>query len=277
MSTKDISRSALEGGRANYNKYERNESHRHERSRTKVWLDEVRFDEEAADASAPEPRNPVSKGFTDKLNPCYRWLASRCGQPWSKVYSELTEKFDTRNLASWHIVNQHMLSSVQGAGTARDADVGLFSYHRFHIDDGGILRDRGKRYRGVPNKPKHTGPSKDSVLAHARGRMVVDGLYGGAVKYWALPGPGEWQVCKVRHCKVSKHLHRVVETTSAWAIEKYSSPGYRGLGDGDWWRTYSTQHWVAQTWRTTNKFTKVELKWWESISYEIRGLLTVYR
>lgn len=72
MSTKDISRSALEGGRANYNKYERNESHRHERSRTKVWLDSVRVDDDAAEGSAPQPRNPVSKGFTDKLNPCYR-------------------------------------------------------------------------------------------------------------------------------------------------------------------------------------------------------------
>ena len=77
MSTKDISRSAVEGGRYSYNKYERNESHRHERARAKVWLDKVRVDDEAAEGSDPVPRNKVHKGFTDNLGPCYGWLASR--------------------------------------------------------------------------------------------------------------------------------------------------------------------------------------------------------
>jgi hypothetical protein len=275
MSTKDISRSALEGGRANYNKYERNESHRHERSRAKVWLDEVRFDVDAADESAPEPRNPVSKGFTDKLNPCYRWLASKAGKPWASVYSELAAKFDTRNLASWHIVNQHMLSDVEGAGTARDGAIGIWSGKRFWIDDDGILRDRGQRaWRN--KKPEHKGPSKESVLAYAKGRKVIDNHYG-ETRWWALPGKGEWQSCTRKHCKISKHLHRIVETTSKAMVERYSMPGLRTLGDNDWWRTYSSQHWVPETWRAHKKFTKAEIKWWESISYEIRGLLTIYR
>jgi hypothetical protein len=275
VSTKDISRSALEGGRANYNKYERNESHRHERSRTKAWLDGVRFDHEAADASAPVPRNPVGKGFTDKLSPCYRWLASRCGQPWAKIYSELSTKFDTRNLASWHIVNQHMLSDVLGAGTARDTTVGLYASHRFFIDVDGILRDRGKRWRRPV--PAYTGPSKESVLAYAKGRKVLDGMYMSSMKYWALPGAGQWQACKGKHCEISKSLHRVVETTSQVMIERYASPGLRSLGDGDWWRTYVTQHWVTQTWRSHKNLTKAELIWWDSISYEIRRLLYVPR
>lgn len=278
MSTKDISRSALEGGRANYNKYERNESHRHERSRTKVWLDEVRFDEEVAEDSAPQPRNPVSKGFTDKLNPCYRWLASKAGKPWASVYSELAAKFDTRNLASWHIVNQHMLSDVEGAGTARDGAIGIWSGKRFWIDDSGILRDRGQRaWRN--KKVEHKGPSKESVLAYAKGRRVIENYHQSEKQWWALPGPGEWQGCKAvaGRCAISKHLHRVVETTATALIEKYSTPGLRSLGDGDWWRTYSSQHWVTETWRTHKKFTKVEIKWWETISYEIRGLLTIYR
>jgi hypothetical protein len=280
MSTKDISRSALEGGRNNGNKWERNESHRHERSRARVWLDTVRFDDEAAEDSAPAPRNHVSKGFTDKLNPCYRWLASHCGQPWDDVFSKLASTFDTRKLSAWHIVNQHMLSDVQGAGTARDGAAGLFNYHRFYIDDEGLLRDNGKRaWRNRKVEVKHTGPSKESVLAVAKGRRVIDGLYGGSTKYWALPGPGEWQTCKAikDRCTISKHLHRRVETTSAALIEKYKMAGFRSLGDGDWWRTYSTQHWVAETWRTTRKFTKLELKWWESISYDIRSLLYVPR
>jgi len=277
MSTKDISRSALEGGRNNGNKWERNESHRHERSRTRVWLDSVRFDAEAAEDSAPQPRNPVSKGFTDKLNPCYRWLASHCGQPWDDVFSKLASTFDTRKLSAWHIVNQHMLTDVQGAGTARDGFAGIFGgYHRFYIDDEGILRDNGKRaWRN--RKVEHKGPSKESVLAYAKGRKVID--YMSEMKWWALPGPGEWQACKAfrGRCSIPGHMHRRVETTSAWAIEKYSSPGYRTLGEGDWWRTFATEHFVSQTWRANKKFTKAELKWWELISYDIRSLLYVSR
>ena len=174
MSTKDISRSAVEGGRYSYNKYERNESHRHERSRSKVWIDKVRVDDEAADSSDPVPRNKVHKGFTDNLGPCYGWLASRCGERWDDVRSKLARTFDTRKLSAWHIVNQHMLTDVQGAGTARDGFAGIFGgYHRFYIDDEGLLRDNGKRaWRN--RKVEHKGPSKESVLAYAKGRKVVD-------------------------------------------------------------------------------------------------------
>ena len=48
MSTKDISRSALEGGRHRYNKWERRYSNRQARARVREWLDQVRFDDEAA-------------------------------------------------------------------------------------------------------------------------------------------------------------------------------------------------------------------------------------
>jgi hypothetical protein len=277
VSTKDISRSALEGGRNNGNKWERNESHRHERSRTKVWLDSVRFDDEAAEDSAPIPRNPVSKGFTDKLNPCYRWLASHCGQPWDDVFSKLASTFDTRKLSAWHIVNQHMLTDVQGAGTARDGFAGIFGgYHRFYIDDEGLLRDNGKRaWRN--RKVEHKGPSKESVFAYAKGRKVFD--YHSGFRQWALPGPGEWQSCKAikGRCSISGHLHRKVETTPAALVEKYKLSGFRTLGEGDWWRTFAAEHFVSQSWRAHKKFTKAELKWWESISYDIRGLLYVPR
>lgn len=168
-----------------------------------------------------------------------------------------------------------MLSDVQGAGTARDGFSGIFAYHRFYIDDGGILRDHGKRaWRN--KKPEHKGPSKESVLAYAKGRKVIDNHYG-ETRWWALPGNGEWQSCKGRHCKVSKHLHRVVETTSKTLTAIYTAPGMRTLGNNDWWRTYSVEHWVPETWRAHKKFTKAEIKWWETISYEIRGLLTIYR
>lgn len=275
MSTKDISRSALEGGR--YNSWERNESHRQERTRAKVWLDSVRFNDEAAEDSNPEPRNHVNKGFTDKLNPCYRWLASKAGKPWAEVYGELSRKFDTRNLASWHIVNQHMLGDVFGAGRPNDSAVGLYRSHRFFIDDDGIFRDSGKYNRTIVHQPVYKGPSEASALAYARNRKVLDGRFDPNLKHWAMPNnAGEWRGCsRPSRCDIAKHLHRCVETTSNALIEKYSMAGWRSLGEGDWWRTYSTSHFVAKTWSRHKKFTKAEMAWWESLNWEIRRNLSV--
>jgi len=277
MSTKDISRSAVEGGRYNYNKYERNESHRHERARTKTWLDQVRFDDEAAEASSPVPRNKVGKGFTDNLGPCYGWLASHCGERWDDVRSLLSRTFDTRRLSAWHIVNQHMLTEVEDSGVAQP----FFTFRtcRFWVDDEGLLQDRGKRHYRRSVKAEYTGPSEAAVLAYADGRKVTSGLYNGSVLYWALPDAGKWEPCKAfrGRCSIHKDNHRYIETTSKWALERYTSPGFRGIAKGDWWRTYSVEHFVETTWRTHKKLTKSEIKWWETISYEIRSLVAIYR
>lgn len=276
MATKDISRSAVEGGRANYNKYERNESHVHERSRAKVWLDQVRFDIEVAEDSDPVPRNHVSKGFTDHLGPCWGWLASHCGEPWADVRSKLASTFDTRKLSAWHIVNQHMLTEVEGAGTSSDA-LARWRSQRFYIDEDGILRDRGKRYR-YHYQNDYKGPSMESVLAYARGRKVIDNHFSGR-KWWAFPEKVDrWEGCNARRgrCPISADLHRKVETTSAAMVEKYSSPGFRSLGASGWWRTYAVQHQVTEGWREHRKFSKAENAWWDTISYDIRALLTVY-
>lgn len=273
MSTKDISRSAVEGGRANYNKYERSESHRHERSRAKVWLDQVRFDDELADASDPVPRNPVSKGFTDKLGPCWGWLRSHCGQPWDDVRSKLCSTFDTRKLSAWHIVNQHMLTDVEGSGVAQPF---FFRSCRFYVDDDGLLRDRGKRHYRYTYQSGYSGPSEAAALAFARGRKVIDNAYGA--KAWALPEKVDrWDSCKAirGRCHIAADLHRKVETTPAALIEKYSQPGLRSLGDNGWYRTYSVEHRIFDTWRYYRKMTKAEVAWWASLSYDIRAKLVV--
>ena len=274
MATKDLSRSAVEGGRANYNKYERNESHRHEHSRTKVWLDAVRFDIEAAEDSDPVPRNHVSKGFTDKLGPCWGWLRSRCGQPWAEVFSELASAFDTRKLSAYHIVNQHMLSEVEGAGTTSDA-LSRYQAQRFFIDDDGLLRDRGKRYYRSRYQSDYKGPSEAQALAWARGRKVRESPYKPHA--WMLPEKVDrWDTCTAirGRCDISADLHRRIETTPATLVEKYSQPGFRSLGDNGWWRTYSMQHRVFDTWRYYRKMTKAEVAWWNTLSYDIRAKLS---
>ena len=73
-----------------------------------------------------------------------RWLESQCGRPWSKVYAEVCERFDTRTTAGRHIVHDHLLGSVWQGGIVRDE---VQRDRHFIVDRHGILR-RG-RYFGM--------------------------------------------------------------------------------------------------------------------------------
>jgi hypothetical protein len=44
-----------------------------------------------------------AKGFSDLLNPLERFLRSKVGRPWDKVYSELSQTLDRRSMAGLHI------------------------------------------------------------------------------------------------------------------------------------------------------------------------------
>lgn len=112
MARKDLSRTVIEGGRYFRNCWERRASHGVERASTRAWLDQVVVDTDEAEESVPPPIRHVGKSFRDKLGPAQRWLASQVGRPWSKVFSELCAKFDTRTVAGRHVVYDHMLDWV---------------------------------------------------------------------------------------------------------------------------------------------------------------------
>ena len=279
MSTKDISRSALEGGRASSNKYDRNQSHQRERARAKTWLVQAKYDPELYDSEDPEDRPKVSKEFTDKLNPCYRWLVSRCGRPWSEVFQEIKTTFDTRKLSAWHIVNQHMITEVAGAGTSADATA-KWRYQRFEIDTDDILRDRGKRRQGA-TKERYKGPSRKEVLAIVSGRSVID--YGTS-QFWAEPSSYRWEVCnekprpwsRVVPCLIGAERHRKIDVTPVETVLRYSERGpNRAFHGSEHWRVWKLHHQVACSWRQGRRFTKEETAWWRSISPEIRKAIVI--
>jgi site-specific DNA-cytosine methylase len=110
MTTKFLARTVIEGGRARYNKLERRSSHRTCRVQTRLANGLALSDVEDLEWPTLEP---VYKGFDDKLGPARRFLESRVGRSWAKVYSELRQKFDTRTTAGRHIVFDHMLPWVQ--------------------------------------------------------------------------------------------------------------------------------------------------------------------
>jgi len=143
VSRKDLSRSVIEGGRYYHNCWMRRTSHRTARARTREWLDEVRRDRDAADASSPRPPRRVHRMFHDKLAPARRWLAAQVGRPWAKVFADLCARFDTRTIAGRHIVNDHMLGWVWTGAE----DVPEYRRNDFMIDRQGILRDSTWRER----------------------------------------------------------------------------------------------------------------------------------
>jgi hypothetical protein len=142
VARKDLSRTVIEGGRYFHNKWARRESHGTARARTREWLDTVLDDPEIAEDTEPTPRKRVHKLFYDKLAPAKRWLASQCGRPWDKVYSELCAQFDTRTVAGAHVVHDHMLDWVSRDGIAGND---YWRHRYFFVDAHGILR-RGRYY-----------------------------------------------------------------------------------------------------------------------------------
>lgn len=153
MSTKNLARSIIEGGRVGRNKWERHNSHAEQRAQVRNYLKEVTLDPENYEEYDVEPTQHVRKEFDDKLGPIYRWLHRQVGRPWDEVRADVANEFDTRTTAGRHIVYDHMLNSVQVgpepqyrySSTPEDPTTS-YSKNAFYVDDEGILCK--KRYLG---------------------------------------------------------------------------------------------------------------------------------
>lgn len=153
MSTKNLARTIIEGGRHKGNKWDRRNSHAEERARVRNYIKEVELDLENYEEYDPEPIQHVYKGFDDKLGPIYRWLNRQVGRPWDEVRADVAKEFDTRTTAGRHIVYDHMLQSVQTSPEPRyrysyrpEDPTTSYSDHDYYVDAEGILRK--KRYLG---------------------------------------------------------------------------------------------------------------------------------
>lgn len=137
MSKKNLSGTAIEGGRSGYSKNERRESSRHERANMHTLIAGAHGDPEAFDDVVLPQRKKAYKDFADKLNPVQRWMDDRVGKSWNKTYSLLKKKFDSRTTAGRHIVYDHMLRDVW---TSPDRTSEFAQYHRYYVDIRGIMR-----------------------------------------------------------------------------------------------------------------------------------------
>jgi hypothetical protein len=108
MSTKDLSKTIIEGGRDRWNRNARWRSNGAARAVTRSAM----ADATDWDALTVPERKPVGKAFHDKLGPPRRWLRRQIGRPWNAVRSDLLALFDPRTTAGRHIVFDHMLPWV---------------------------------------------------------------------------------------------------------------------------------------------------------------------
>jgi hypothetical protein len=180
VSTKDLSRTVIEGGRRFYNAWERRHSHRKARRAQHAHARALAACRELDDAPFPEPRT-VPRQFHDRLSAAERWLESKIGRGWDRVRSEMFQRFDTRTLAGRHIVHDHLLRSRPLFG--EPADVWRVDRVRFRVDVHGILR------RGPPPvyPPRPIGPRADVVAALQRFVACRRLIARGAHVFWLVP------------------------------------------------------------------------------------------
>ncbi len=119
MSTKNIARSIIEGGRTRGYKDTRDEQKRSERHNFKQFLNQVKIDSEIYDdGKDPVHEEPLDtyqfdEKFADKISPLKRWVEKKNGKGWNNTFSEIKEKFNTDTTPGRHIVEDHLLNEFQ--------------------------------------------------------------------------------------------------------------------------------------------------------------------
>lgn len=195
MSTKNLARTVIEGGRRNIE--DRRESNRNLRVSERNFLHVVKRAEDADEVDAPTPkRHPVPRkyGFTDKLSPVWRYLDAQVGRPWRLVLKELVKKFPMSGLAGQHVVNQHIIGQIVGAGGSegRPKDPAKDYFRQtYYIDHVGLLKkfkkEKKKKYpfNGSYLRRLLTKRDHEEMAKWLNGRKVLLGKDN--TMYWALP------------------------------------------------------------------------------------------
>jgi hypothetical protein len=150
MSTKNLARTVIEGGRTNHDKYNRRISLREFRNNNRRYCYAVKVGDIDFEAEV-EPERIWNYRFrdeihADKTRPCERFLASRAGRLWDDVVSEIVERFDTNTLPGRHIVYEHLMNRVEKVDSPHYL-MGWFRYGgpKFWVDDVGVIHHNPKK------------------------------------------------------------------------------------------------------------------------------------
>jgi hypothetical protein len=216
LSKKNLARTAIEGGRASYCRFEEQEGTCRERRAVRDGLRKVCVDPELGDDITFEARElPYDKEFDDKLSPVKAWLLKQRGRHWDDIYSELRRRFDSRTTAGRHILYDHLLQMV-----------GRWSDHDAHINDlliceDGVLRTgpyQRRRYRPKKN-PEPVRPFKQPTLKRIAKIFVGGRRVHADYMIWYVPTRvriAEWKPCEGTFCRHPDWPHKDDEHKLSW-------------------------------------------------------------
>lgn len=216
MATKNLGRSAIEGGRTGWYKVRVSEIEDSLRTSTRTYKHRVQNDVEAWENEAEPVRRPYGKrgNQTDKLAGTYRMLDKLVGKPWAKVYALICEKFDGRTLAGRHVLIDHITNYVAPNKEAAD-----LQYHLYYIDDHGFFQKKEGYSHNRYTPHRLSKKFADKISTWLDGRSIIQmgsKLYWGVVSikgYRAQLVPNGWFGSVV-------HLNYVV------AVRKYFDPDW---------------------------------------------------
>ncbi len=183
MGTKNLGRTAVEGGRTGYYK---NRVAQHEaslRAETREFL-KMAVDEELGDSIPLPVRRPKSKrgNQTDKLNGVYRFLDTLVGKSWKKVWALIVEKFNDRTLAGRHVLHCHIIDQIDPHPYVEK--YGGLSHTKYYVDDYGIFKKREPRKFGHYESAYLDGPAFTALKEWLGGRGV---MRVGERLFWCIP------------------------------------------------------------------------------------------
>lgn len=284
MSTKNLNRTVIEGGRNNTE--DRREASRIIRRSNKSFLQVVKRVEDADDVSTPAPHhrrmanNPVysrKDGFTDKLSPVYRYLDSQVGRPWRLVFADICEKFPLSGLAGQHVVNQHIIGSVLGAGGHEGKPKDLandFFRQTYYIDHVGLLKKFKAGKRPISNQGRRLLTKKDheEMAKWLNGRKVLLGKDN--TMYWALP---------TEKVLVKTKFDTVVRAYISWSKLDNTIHWFVVDREGNkrkvtpWYdpRTEPPDWIYSGTWRQSKPASIKDVEYYNSWTEEVRKFITV--
>lgn len=266
MATKNLSRTIIEPGRLRSTRQDNKRFTKRERVCNKLLLKRCAADVELYDAAVFEARKPAYLEQPDKLGPVYSWITSHVGSPWDDVYSELRSKFDTRTVTGNHIINDHLLPSIDYRNEPR---VRWRSWYRWWVDDDGILR--GSRHRSRPRETFREGyltRSQEERLIEKADRILRDRRvsYRGDQLFWFDPtGPAEWTPCSAMNFKPERNKRR----PTCWREHRWMHPE-RKTGselDSPVWCCYQSPRWG---YRQGKPLTRDEIERWNKVSIHVK-------
>lgn len=187
MSTKNLARTVIEGGRCGHYKQDVSTERRSERTHVRSFLRGVLSDPEEAESMTDPRRREVRPCFQDKTRPLAKFLDSRVGKSWAETYSMIRQRFDVRTTPGRHVVEDHLLSGIAFNGEHLLKTKHGFRFHTHFVDRNGILQfgpshSSKKASRRVPfidYNPKE-------LLVWLKGRTI--GQCGDRFLWWSLPG-----------------------------------------------------------------------------------------